>query len=296
MDETISEWKYPLWKQQTIQIIRIFRPKEVHRLIDNITIKDEPSWAKGRETQTLRDAGFTDRDIQNWIKFYLYSGVRFSEGIFIHNYRDGNGKTLYQNNGTLWMPRHKSKGKLSIVTRTIFFSYKGREIIDDFFKSPQIPADNQDQIAMTLTSLSQMMHKAGKRINLPETTLTVSKKITLKDSDGNPIKEMVPSKKDFMRNPDGTYSQVMKERIKTKTVEQSVTTNGCAFRSLRKTWESWLTASISTLGNDPLMRDRILNSQGHTLNVALKHYLEITFDKEDLEDISKEIEGFGVLE
>ena len=295
MDNNVYEWKYPLWKQQTTQIIRVLRPKELHSLIDNVSIKDETAWTKGRDTQSLTEAGFTDKDIRIWLYFYLYSGVRFSEGIFIHNYRDANNKTLYQDNGTLWMPRHKSKGKLSIVTRTIFFSYNGRKIIEDFFNAPNLPSTDANQVQATLTSITQMMHTAGKRIGLPESTLTVSKKITLKDQDGNPIKEMVPSN-NFTMNKDGTYSKIMKERIKTKTIEEQVTTNGCAFRSLRKTWESWLTSSLSTLGTDPLMKDRILNSQGHTENVAKKHYLEISFDKEDLEDIAKEIEGFGVMD
>ena len=65
----------------------------------------------------------------------------------------------------------------------------------------------------------------------------------------------------------------------TETEEKEFTTNGCAFRSLRKTWESWLTAYY---GSDPQMRERILSSQGHKKEVALSHYLEVSFDKEDL--------------
>ena len=47
------------------------------------------------------------------------------------------------------------------------------------------------------------MHKAGDKINLPETTLTFTYERTLKDKDGNPIIEMIPSKKDFIQNSDG---------------------------------------------------------------------------------------------
>ena len=285
-------WKYPLIKQQKTQIIRVFRPKEIHALIDNIRIEDEPTWSKGRDTPSLTDTGFTTEDIQRWLQFFLYSGCRFSEGIMIHDYRDERGNTLYQDNGTLWLPRYKGKKKRSIQTRTIYFSYRGRDVMEDFFLTPQLPSSTTEETRQTLTSLSEMMHRAGKRINLPEKTLTISLERTLKDRDGNPMKEMVPTKQ-FTQNPDGTYSKVMKERIMTETEEKEVTTNGCAFRSLRKTWESWPTAYY---GNNPQMRERILTSQGHKKEVALTHYLEISFDREDMEDIGKEVEGFAILD
>ena len=285
-------WKYPLIKQQKAQVIRILRPEEMTALIDHVSIDDEPSWTKGREMPTLKDSGFNTDDIKAWLRFYLYAGCRFSEGIFIHEYRNPDGSTLYQNNGTLWLPRHKGKKLRSIQTRTIYFSYRGREIIDEFFDTPLLPSDNDEQTKQTLTSLSQMMHKAGERIGLPEATLTLTYERTLKDKDGNPMKEMVPTKQ-FTQNPDGTYSKVMKERIMTETEEREMTTNGCAFRSLRKTWESWLT---SYYGSDPQMRERILSSQGHKKEVALSHYLEISFDKEDLVAIGEEVKGYAVLE
>ena len=285
-------WKYPLIKQQKAQVIRILRPDEMTALIDHVSIDDEPSWTKGREMPTLKDSGFNTDDIKAWLRFYLYAGCRFSEGIFIHEYRNPDGSTLYQHNGTLWLPRHKGKKLRSIQTRTIYFSYRGREIIDEFFDTPLLPSDNDEQTKQTLTSLSQIMHKAGERIGLPEATLTLTYERTLKNKDGNPMKEMVPTKQ-FTQNPDGTYSKVMKERIMTETEEREMTTNGCAFRSLRKTWESWLT---SYYGSDPQMRERILSSQGHKKEVALSHYLEVSFDKEDLMAIGEEVKGYAVLE
>jgi len=285
-------WKYPLIKQQKAQVIRILRPEEMSALIDHVSIDDEPSWSKGREIPALKDSGFNTDDIKTWLKFYLYAGCRFSEGIFIHEYRNPDGSTLYQPNGTLWLPRHKGKKLRSIQTRTIYFSYKGREIIDDFFATPLLSSEDEEQTKQTLTSLSQMMHKAGERIGLPEATLTLTFERTLKDKDGNPLKEMVPTKQ-FTQNPDGSYSKVMKERIMTETEEKEFTTNGCAFRSLRKTWESWLTAYY---GSDPQMRERVLSSQGHKKEVALSHYLEVSFDKEDLMAIGEEVKGYAVLE
>ena len=285
-------WKYPLIKQQKAQVIRILRPEEMTALIDHVSIDDEPNWTKSRETPTLKESGLTTEDIQIWLKFFLYSGCRFSEGVLIHKYRNPDGSTLYQKNGSLWMPRYKGKKLRSIQTRTIYFSYKGREIMEDFFDIPSLPAENESEITQTLVSFTNIMHKAGERIGLPEATLTLTYERTLKDKDGNPMKEMVPTKQ-FTQNPDGTYSKVMKERIMTETEEKEFTTNGCAFRSLRKTWESWLT---SYYGSDPQMRERILSSQGHKKEVALSHYLEVSFDKEDLQNIAKEVEGYAVLE
>ena len=287
-----TKWKYPLIKKQKAQIIRIMRPNEVHALIDNIRIEDEPNWTKSRDCPNLQESGFTTEEIQMWMKFYLYSGCRFSEGIFIHDYINPDGSTLYHNNGTLWLPDHKGKSKRSIKTRTIFFSQEGRKIMNEFFSLPQLPSETEEEKNQTMTSLTHIMHKAGERIHLPEITLNVNIKHTVTDNDGNPVVEMVPTNQ-FTPNPDGTYSKIMKQRIMKETEERPYTTNGCAFRSLRKTWESWLT---SFYGNNIQMRERILSSQGHKKEIALTHYLEISFDTEDLKDIEKEVEGFGVLE
>ena len=286
-----SDWKYPLIKQQKAQIIRVLRPKELHALIDNVRIEDEPNWTKSRGTPTLKESGFTTEDLQIWLRFFLYAGCRFPEGTMIHEYRNPDGSTLYHQDGTLWLPRHHGKGMRSIQTRTIFFSYQGMEVLKDFFVTPLLPSSNDNETKQTLTALTEILHKAGERIHLPETTLTITLERTLKDKDGNPLKEMIPTNQ-FTPNPDGTYSKIMKERIMTETEEKQIRTNGCAFRSLRKTWESWLTAYY---GKDPQIRERILSSQGHKKEVAMAHYLEISFDSEDLIDIGKEVEGFGVF-
>lgn len=285
-------WKYPLIKQQNAQIIRVFRPDEISALIDNISIDDEANWTKSRERPNLKNAGLTTDDIKTWLKFYLYAGCRFSEGIIIHDYRTRNGDTLYKDNGTLWLPKYKGKKMRSIQTRTIYFSYEGRKIMDKFFDIPTLPHDIQSDVRQTLISLTSLMHKSGERINLPEVTLNSTYKRKLKDKDGNPIIEMVPTNH-YAPNPDGTYSKIMKQNIKIEMEEKETTTNGCAFRSLRKTWESWIT---SYYGNDYQMREKILTSQGHKKDTALSHYLEISFDKEDLADIGKEVEGYAVLE
>ena len=286
-----NKWKYPLIKQQKAQIIRILRPKEVSALIDKVDLNNETTWIKGRKDhETLKDLGFTKKDLQIWFKFFLYSGTRFSEGVFIHDYRDPNGNTLYHDDGTLWLPRYKGKKLRSIQTRTIYFSYKGREIMDDFFNTPQLPHSNEEDTKLTLIDLTQILHKAGTEIGLPEITLDVSIKKTIKDKDGNIIKELKPINQ-FKQNPDGTYSKLMKEKPKTEIIEKKITTNGCAFRSLRKTWESWLTAYY---GNNPQMRERILFSQGHKKEIAMTHYLEISFDSDDIKDIGEEVKGFAV--
>ena len=287
----MDKWKYMLVKQQKAQIIRIMRPAEIHALIEASKVTDEPNWTKSRNEPTLKDIGITDHDLKIWMKFFLYSGTRFSEAMIIHDYRDPDGKTLYQDNGTLWMPRYKGKQKRTFQTRTIYFSYKGREILNAFFETPSLPHSTKEEVKQTLTSISEIMHTAGKRINLPEKTLNATFEKTIKDKSGNPVKEMYETN-NFTQNPDGTYSKVMKERIVKEIYEKPFTTNGCAFRTFRKTWESWLTSSFDS----PLMRDKVLSSQGHKKEIALNHYVEISFDKEDLEDIKKEVLGYAVLE
>jgi hypothetical protein len=287
----MDKWKYMLVKQQKAQIIRIMRPAEIHALIEASKVVDEPNWTKSRNEPTLKDIGITDHDLKIWMKFFLYSGTRFSEAMIIHDYRDPDGKTLYQDNGTLWMPRYKGKQKRTFQTRTIYFSYKGREILNAFFETPSLPHSTKEEVKQTLTSISEIMHTAGKRINLPEKTLNATFEKTIKDKSGNPVKEMYETN-NFTQNPDGTYSKVMKERIVKEIYEKPFTTNGCAFRTFRKTWESWLTSSFDS----PLMRDKVLSSQGHKKEIALNHYVEISFDKEDLEDIKKEVLGYAVLE
>lgn len=286
------EWKYMLVKQQKAQIIRILRPKELHELIDNIKMEDIPTWTKSRDTIDIKEAGLDLDDIKVWLKFYLYAGCRFSEGLIIHEYRDDKGDTLYQKNGTLWFPRYEGKEKRTFQTRTIYFSNEGRKILDDFFDAPMLPATNQEGTKQVLTALSVMLHKAGERINLPEKTLTLKLTRTLKNPDGSLMKEMVPTSK-FIPNPDGTYSMAMKEVVKKEQYDKQYRTNGCAFRSLRKTWESWLS---SYYGNDSYMREKIRSSQGHTDDTAWKHYLEISFDNDDLNDIGKEVEGYANLD
>ena len=289
-----SQWKYMLLKQQKAQVIRILRPAEAHALIDAVRIEDEPNWTKSRGLPSLKELGITSEDLKTWMKFFLYSGTRFSEAMLIHDYRDPDGKTLYQNNGTLWLPRYKGKHMRAFQTRTIYFSYKGREVLEYFFDSastPSLPYRTPDETKQTLTALSEILHQAGKRIGLPEKTLTISIEKTMKDKSGSPSKEMYETNS-FTRNPDGTYSKVVKERILKESHEKTITTNGCAFRTFRKTWESWLTSFY----DNPLMRDKILSSQGHKKETAVSHYVEISFDKEDLEDIGKEVEGYAVLE
>ena len=45
-----------------------------------------------------------------------------------------------------------------------------------------------------------------------------------------------------------------------------------------------------------LMFTFVFFNQGHKKEVALSHYLEISFDKEDLGSIAGEVEGYAVLE
>jgi len=289
----MDNWKPMLQKQQKAQVIRIFRPDEVHALINNIDIRDESNWTKSRESKNLIESGFTTKDIQTWMEFLLYSGTRFSEALIIHEYRDHKtGANLYQGNGTIFLPRYKGKKLRSIQSRTIYLSYKGREVLEKFFETPILPAKDEDGVKQVLTSLGTIMHKAGERIKLPERTLEYIYQEKIRDENGVPIKEMVEISQ-FVKNPDGTYSKMLKENYKIKEIKKYVTTNGCTVRSFRKTWESWLTAHFS---GEQSMRDRVINSQGHKKETAWTHYLDISFDQEDLKNIAEEVNGYGVID
>ena len=57
-------------------------------------------------------------------------------------------------------------------------------------------------------------------------------------------------------------------------------------KTTRKTWESWLVFCFE----HKLLH--IVNSQGHTLATALKHYVNLPFTKEDEKDMSEFVGGW----
>ena len=180
----IPQWKSFLKKTSGGQVIRIFRPKEIHFLIENADIRDESSFTGSRDISNLQESGLTNEDVKAWFGFLLYTGTRFAEACLIHRNPD-----LYQGNGVLEVPFYRGKEKRTVKTRNIFLSYKGREVMRPFFEAKPIPSDNMKEITQTLISLTTIMHKAGERINLPSQTFLLYRK-------------------KWLRNPDGTFRRV----------------------------------------------------------------------------------------
>jgi len=62
---------------------------------------------------------------------------------------------------------------------------------------------------------------------------------------------------------------------------------GINVRTSRKTWESWLVTAY------PNRAVEIAMSQGHTESVAIKHYLNCNFTREEKDSILNEVMGWG---
>ena len=82
--------------------------------------------------------------------------------------------------------------------------------------------------------------------------------------------------------------QMTKETAK---VERTITTNGLSVRVFRKTWNSWLVNYFKDNNHSLTIAEM---SMGHTDETALKHYLSLQFDQEDMNDIEKVVRGFGL--
>jgi len=62
---------------------------------------------------------------------------------------------------------------------------------------------------------------------------------------------------------------------------------GITVRTTRKTWESWLITAY------PNRAVEIAMSQGHTESIAIKHYLNCNFTREEKAGIQEEVRGWG---
>jgi integrase len=68
-------------------------------------------------------------------------------------------------------------------------------------------------------------------------------------------------------------------------------TTGVSVRSFRKTWDSWL---VNSFHSDPFALMIAEKSMGHSMATAMKHYLTMQYDEEDMADIRKATKGFGL--
>lgn len=72
------------------------------------------------------------------------------------------------------------------------------------------------------------------------------------------------------------------------TPEHDSNPYGVTVRTTRKSWESWL----MTGHEDKAVR--IALSQGHTQTTQIGHYLNLSFDDQEHQDIITEVQGWGV--
>lgn len=256
------EWKVPVFDEDEGQVVRVFRPSEVRMLIANVDIKDDKTW-KWLDQHNIRN-----QDIRLWLQAALFTGMRFPELARLHLRPD-----LLEVDGNISMQYYPGgKEKRTIKARTIYMSNIGRKIIPEFFKARPLPTDTRLETRQTLTALGSIMHGAGNRIGLQ-------------------TREFIKVRRHDARGPNGEIIKDAKGKAKKEKEEYHYTTNGCTFRSMRKTWESWLFIAFQ---NEPQIFGKIFHSQGHTQQTAQGHYLNFRFDAEDLLEIRKMVEGFGI--
>ncbi len=257
-----TNWKVSVFDEDEGQVVRVFRPTEARMLIANVRVQDEKTW------KWLQKTNIRDQDVKLWLQAALVTGMRFPELARLHRRPD-----LLERDGNISLPYDPGgKEKRTIKARTVYLSDVGRKVIPEFFKSRPLPSDNKEQTDQTLRALTTIMHAASDRIGLEMKTFTKVRRHDMLDEFGKPV-----------LNDQG--------KTKKEKEEYQYTTNGCTFRSMRKTWESWLFIAYQ---QEPLIFGKIFHSMGHTQQTAQGHYLNYRFDAEDLLEIRKMVQGFGI--
>lgn len=279
-------WYEGIWDDNTTQVVRVFRPREVLTLLENIDIEDETG-DKSRKWLRKESRNLSTNDIREWLHFLLYSGCRFSEAVMIHDHPN-----LLRTSGNIRLPNVPGgKEMRTIKARNIYLSNYGRENIQKFFDAKSLPTNGKPEVDQTLTSLTLIMHKAGERIGLPEETFTK----VIKEKEKDPQTGEYVTYEAVIRDKH-THKERTVLRYKKITKPYIITTNACMVRSMRKTWESWLFKYYSGKYG-PDMRDDIYLSQGHTKRTAAQHYINLAdFTPEDLQDIERLVKGYGEVE
>ena len=139
--------------------------KEFHGLVDNAEVETETKW------KFLQRHDITTDDVRAWFNFLMYTGCRFPEAVLVHS-----DPAKYDGRGILRIPNYKGKEMRSIKARNIFLSYKGREVIKDFFESQQMPSETYKDVVDAMRALTVILHESGKTIGLPEQTFTLRRK------------------------------------------------------------------------------------------------------------------------
>ena len=279
MDET-TKWKPGIFDEKEGQVVRILRPKEFHALVDNVEVETETKW------KFLQRHDITTDDVRAWSNFLMYTGCRFPEAVLVHS-----DPSKYDGRGILRIPNYKGKAMRSIKARNIFLSYRGREVLKDFFESQQMPSETYQDVVDTMRALTVILHESGKTIGLPEQTFTLRRKRKVKEHGVVKMEKKQVTKVVRVEGKPTIVETEIEVPVINVTTQQH-TTNGCNIRSFRHSWESWLYWGKGNEG--PTTLSQIILSQGHRQNISMEHYLNFGFDKkDDLEDIKKEVEGFG---
>ncbi len=278
----MSEWKPEIIDEKSGQIIRIFRPPEIHALINVSDVRMETRY------KFLQSHGITTEDVKAWFNFLLYTGSRVAEGMIVHP-----DSSLYDGRGILRIPNYKGKELREMKARNIFLSNKGRDYMKPFFESSQMPSEDYDEIRQSMRALTTIMHEAGKAIGLSDRKYELRYKKSVRDENDKIVMTRVTKtdvRWDSNRNPTLIPREVTVP--KTENATKPYITNGCVLRSFRHTWESWLYWALGDKGNTTV--SQIVLSQGHKQGTSMKHYLNFGFDRqEDLKQIIEEVSGFG---
>lgn len=274
--ENIKEsynWKTPVWVVSPgggalKRVLRVSESKALIKAIDT------------EEQGLFKLMNLSNKDARLWLEALLFSGMRLNELIILKRKPyDGMGNPLLRKNGSILLPKEQfgDVGKQRSVARerVVLLSDIGRNIMHKFLDEADMPTFkggfNPKWVAIAFDG---MLKIASDRIGLQERTFTRTQK--------KPVIDAVTG--------------LQKVDDKGKPVFQKVqipqVTTGVHVRSFRSSWESWL---VTTRFNDEMALLNIINSIGHNRETAMTYYLATQFDKEDIDDMLKMTEGFGIV-
>lgn len=259
------KWKTPVWKVTDAQAKRILRVSEARALISSVNINDQGLMKKIEASKG---------DIVVWLQALLFTGMRFAELYKLHGHPE-----LFEANGSIRLDKgifyDTGKQRQQAKERVVMLSDAGRPIVAKFFatKKPRVILNTTTPEYDIVRVLDAMLKASAERIGLQKRQFSRT------------IKKPVIGMDGFVkRNEDGS-----KVTAKTQVPQE---TTGVMVRTFRSTWESWL---VSTRGTDEFTLYRIHNSMGHNRETAMKHYLASQFDEDDIADMLKVTEGFGIV-
>lgn len=248
-----------IWKTANRQATRILRYGEVREILANLELEPTGAWA--------RKFSASKGTVQIWLQALLFTGMRFHELAILHSHPE-----LLQDDGTIMLAKNifydVGKKKQTLRERVVYLSDMGLDIVNRFFDVLPLHSDPGEAFRY----LDAVLTATGKKLGYPERTITYRENKTIG------IQEIEKNGK----------RMAVKQ---TTPVERTLVTNGLSVRVFRKTWNSWL---VNYFKNDIHALTIAEMSMGHTDQTALKHYLTLQFDDDDMKDIEKAVKGFGL--